>query len=135
MATTAQIKLLSTDLVDQGMSVDLITNLYQAAGTDDIVNFTGTNLVTLPSAGSPATLKIVDKTLFTNDKSAKVYIYNAEPTSTPDDYLIVELDSVVMGRLYPGDWCFFPYDGDQDVNVTPKASTEVKIEHAVLGDL
>ena len=35
-----------------------------------------------------------------------------------------------MGRLYPGDWCFFPYDGTLDVDIDTSA-TGMKVEYAV----
>jgi len=132
--TTAAFKLYSKDLVSQGVDVDLSTTLYTAGTSTGISAFTGTIVTTLPSSGSPATLKIGDKTLYTDDKSAKVYIYNAEPISGPDDYAEITLDSVVLGRLYPGDWCLIPWATLVDVNITPKASTEVKIEYCILGN-
>lgn len=133
--TTATIKLLSSDIVSQGMSVNIDSALTKAGGVTDVTSFTGTILNTLPSASSPATLKIVDKTLFLDNKSAKVYIFNAETIATPDSYVIITLNAVVLGRLYPGDWCLIPYAGLVDVNATPKASTPVKIEHCVIGGL
>jgi len=131
MATTANFKLTSTDLVSQGVSVDITTNLYKADTTTNIEGFTGTRVITLASSGSPATIKLVEADDYTDNKSAKVYIYNANTAA--DDYAIVDLGTVVTGRLYPGDWCLFPYAGLVDVNITPKASTAVKIEYCVLG--
>jgi len=35
-----------------------------------------------------------------------------------------------MGRLYPGDWCFFPYDGTLDVDIDTSA-VGMKVEYGV----
>lgn len=131
--TTAAFKLYSKDIVSQELDVDISTPLYTAGTSTGISTFTGTIVTTLPSAGVPSAYKIADEADYTDNKSAKIYIYNAA-TATADDYAIIDLNSVVTGRLYPGDWCLFPYAGLVDVNITPKANTAVKIEYCVLGN-
>ena len=39
-------------------------------------------------------------------------------------------NNVLMGRLYPGDWCFFPYDGTLDVDIDTSA-VGMKVEYGV----
>ena len=60
----------------------------------------------------------------------KVYIKNSSTGSS--DFVTVELggSNVLMGRLYPGDWCFFPYDGTLDVDIDTSAAN-MKVEYAV----
>ena len=47
------------------------------------------------------------------------------------DYILVELEgNVIIGRLYPGDWCFFPYDGTLDIDIDTSA-VGMKVEYGV----
>ena len=43
---------------------------------------------------------------------------------------LLNVSNVLMGRLYPGDWCFFPYDGTLDVDIDTSA-VGMKVEYAV----
>ena len=62
----------------------------------------------------------------------KVYIRNASKGTT--DYVTVDIDSSSnepLARLYPGDWCFFPYDGTLDVDIDTSAAG-MTVEYAVI---
>tara|TARA_R100001463_G_scaffold94375_1_gene148892 strand:+ start:617 stop:1036 length:420 start_codon:yes stop_codon:yes gene_type:complete len=137
MATTAEITITSSDLTSDGVSYNTSTNLYKANSANNIVNYSGSNIVLLPSAGVPAAVLIADASVFTSgtpsaDKSAKIYIYNANAVGDTD-YMTVTINSVVTGRVYPGEWCLIPWAAALDVTLTPKANTAVKAEYAILG--
>ena len=36
-----------------------------------------------------------------------------------------------IGRLYGGDWMWFPWDVDDDICITPSVSTEMVVEYQV----
>ena len=44
---------------------------------------------------------------YTNDKAHKVYLKNTSSVAT--EYFIITLDDEEMGRLYAGDFAFFPW--------------------------
>ena len=66
------------------------------------------------------------------DKSAKLYVYNANAAGDTD-YMTIAINTVVLGHVYPGDWCLIPWAAALDVTLTPKANTAVKAEYAILG--
>ena len=73
---------------------------------------------------------------FSAAKSAKVYIRNTGTLT--DKYAIIGIgDSsgtpTTIGRLYGGDWMFFPYDGNsgEDVTIDMSDATATVIEYAV----
>tara|TARA_R100000458_G_scaffold55784_1_gene60080 strand:+ start:228 stop:647 length:420 start_codon:yes stop_codon:yes gene_type:complete len=137
MATTAEITITSSDLTSDAISYKTSTNLWKAGGTTDIANYSGSNIVLLPSAGVPAAVLIADASVFTSgspsaDKSAKLYVYNANAAGDTD-YMTIAINTVVLGHVYPGDWCLIPWAAALDVTLTPKANTAVKAEYAILG--
>jgi hypothetical protein len=73
---------------------------------------------------------LIDKTLYDADGAHKVYIKN---TSTiPSENIIVTIEAQSLGRLYAGDWVLLPFNGEQDIKITPSVSTAMTIEYAVI---
>ena len=64
------------------------------------------------------------------DKANKVYIANESTDETY--YVIIEIKSEVIGRLYAGDWMFIPWGAehaDSDIEITALTGTN-KITYA-----
>ena len=73
---------------------------------------------------------LIAKGDFADDKAHKVYIKNTSTTATEN--LIITIESQLLGRLYAGDFMFFPFNGDQDIKVTPSVSTDMTVEFLVI---
>tara|TARA_B100000287_G_C20392943_1_gene686424 strand:+ start:187 stop:582 length:396 start_codon:yes stop_codon:yes gene_type:complete len=128
--TTAQVKLTSADLASDSLSIDVTSTLTDAGVTTGITDSTGIAVKKLVS--NSTTYTIHDAADSTDNKAAKAFIYNKSTTAT--DYITVDLGTVAMGRLYAGDWAFFPYAGLVDITVQGSANN-MMVEYAVLGDL
>jgi len=117
--TTAQITLTSSDLLTDALSLSSSTSLNQAGGSTGIINTTGLARKKISFAGSG----VIDSVVlyrgddYTADKSNKIYLKN---TSTDDsEYFEVMITGdggtagggvTELGRLYAGDWAFFPWN-------------------------
>jgi hypothetical protein len=73
---------------------------------------------------------LVDKADFADDKAHKVYIKNTSTVATEN--AIITVESQLLGRLYAGDWCLLPYNGNQDIKITPSVSTSFTVEFMVI---
>lgn len=126
---TATIRLTS-DITGDALSVNETATLTKANSADDgLDQFTGVNTLYFESTQSDtnvvAAADYVDTTV-----AHKVYIRNASSSG----FVTVDIDSSAnepLGRLYPGDWAFFPYDGTLDVDIDTSAAG-MTVEVAVL---
>ena len=110
MATTnARLILDSLDLLTDNLSIDTSSTLTTAGATTGLTQTTGLARKTI-SAGSAAAL--VHETLYragdyTADKANKIYIKNTSTTTT--EFFTIRIGDEELGRIYAGDWCFFPW--------------------------
>ena len=73
---------------------------------------------------------------YTVDKANKVYICNSSASDT--DYVIITMYNEEIGRLYAGDWMFFPWGPghatNSDIRITAATQTSpVIIDYMVIG--
>tara|TARA_R110002020_G_scaffold255034_5_gene468812 strand:+ start:180 stop:599 length:420 start_codon:yes stop_codon:yes gene_type:complete len=133
--TTATITLSSSDIGDSAISISNTATLT-TAGTDTGLTETtglarkktnsGSNTVLLDSgAGVAADV--------TADKAAKVYIKNINDRGDGTKFVNILLTAVEIGRLYGGDWMFFPWSGGsgKDIEFTASDTTETTLEYVV----
>ena len=135
--TTATITLASSDLTDNALSISNTSTLY-TAGTDTGITET-TGLARVKTSSGSNTL-LLDFGLtggvaqdITADKSAKVYIKNINDRGDGTKYVAVLINSIEIGRLYGGDWMFFPWSGgnNKDVDIDASDATETTLEYIV----
>ena len=98
------------------------TALDQYSGVETVVYATAQTDTTIISAGDYADTTVAHK----------VYIRNASSGNT--DFVTVDIDSSAnepLGRLYPGDWLFIPYDGTLDIDIDTSAAN-MTVEYAII---
>jgi len=126
MATTiATISLTSTDLLSSALAFSQ-TNALTTAGSA-----TGLTLTSGLSRTNFTANPIQSKTIFRSDDAAtnganKIYLKNLSATAA--EYFTVFIDQEEMGRLYAGDWAFFPWSataGTKEVFTTTIGGTWV----------
>jgi hypothetical protein len=73
---------------------------------------------------------LVAAATYNDDKAHKVYIKNL--STSQDEFITIEVGAtnVQLGRLYGGDWAFFPYDGTNDIDID--TSHGLTVEYAVI---
>jgi len=135
MATTiATITLSSADIMDNSISISNTATLTDAGNDTGVTKTTGLSRVTTSATSnvvlldSAATGGLEAQSTMT---SGKVFIQNLNARGDGSKYVTVLLQAVVIGRLYGGDWMFFPWQGGagNDVEITPSSTTDTTLEY------
>ena len=144
--TTATISLNSSDISDSGVSISNTATLTKAGSTTGLDQTSGLRRRTFTSV---STVKLIDldhyqgQTL-TENKAAKVYIKNTGTSTAQHVKVGIQNGAGVLeeiGRLYGGDWMFFPYSAvwtsaahanNQDIDVTPSNTDSVTLEYMII---
>ena len=112
MAISAKLTLTSAagDLTSSALSLSTSTTLVKAGLSTSIDNTSGLARTTTSAAAAG---NIQAEILYRADDATtnganKVYLKNMSDTIT--EYYTVHIDGEELGRLYSGDWAFFPWD-------------------------
>ena len=118
---TAAITLTSADIAGDPVNVTNTSTLTKADSAVGLDQTGGLNRIIVTTA-STHTILPSQNTLGTG-KSAKVYICNKSTVST--EYITVKINSQDLGKLYAGQWMFFPWsqlDSASDIKITASAA-------------
>ena len=117
--TTATITLTSSDLLTDELALTSTTTLTTAGTSTGVTQASGLSRKTMTFASSG----VIDSEVlyraddYTADKANKVYIKNT--STTPSEYFEIMITGAggtagagvtELGRLYAGDWAFFPWN-------------------------
>lgn len=131
MATTATISL-NSDITGDSLSVSSTATLTKAdSDSTGLDQFTGVNTIQYATV-QPEITFIAAADYASTTVAHKVYIRNA--TSGTSAFVLIDIDSGAnepLGRLYPGDWCFFPWMGSLDIDITTSV-VGMTVEYAVI---
>ena len=130
--TTAQLVLTSTDLLSDSLSVSAIATLTTAGSSTGLTHTEGLGRKTL--ASGHAQYVLFDGGGRTADKAHKIYLKNMSTTAS--EYFLVTVNGEDVGRLYAGDWAFFPWsahDADNDIKIDPSANS-MTLEYMLFTD-
>ena len=105
--TTATITLASTDLLSDSLSLSATMNLNQGGTTSTGLEQFRMERMVLPTGTQ---FDLIEATTAATEDANYMYICNKNTDVT--DYVIISINSEVIGRLYAGDWAFFPWDND-----------------------
>ena len=138
MATTNATIALSSDITDSTVSASNTSTLWTAGTTTGLNTMTSvtkvlssTDHVDLITTGSVSTTHAY---VYINNPSTDhteyfhIHVGNAVGSSTYDDGT---LPTEEIGRLYGGDWMWFPWDVDDDITIKPSVSTDMTVEYQV----
>ena len=117
--TTATLTLSSTDLLSDELALSTTSTLTTAGTSTGLTSASGlsrTNFTNDP---------IQSKVIYRSDDAAadganKVYLKNMSAVAT--QYFTVFIDQEEMGRLYAGDWAFFPWTATSGTKETFRAT-------------
>jgi hypothetical protein len=132
--TTATITLNSTDLLTDEISLSTTCTLTGAGNSTGLTATSGLGRKTTTSS-SQYILFDADDYPSGPSKAHKVYLKNT--STTPAEYFTITANGEDIGRLYAGDWAFFPWnnhDGTADIKITPSVSTSITLEHMLFID-
>tara|TARA_R100000541_G_scaffold1739_1_gene6668 strand:+ start:873 stop:1313 length:441 start_codon:yes stop_codon:yes gene_type:complete len=130
--TTATLTLASSDLLTDNLSLSS-TMLLNKGGT----TATGLDQMNYHRAVVPTgtNFDLIEESDALKDNSNYVYIINKNTDVT--DYVTISINSEIIGKLYAGDWAFFPWACDlsaagNDSTVELQAYThEAVVEYAL----
>jgi len=109
--TTATITLASSDLLTDALSFSTTCELTGAGNSTGLVGSGGLGRKKL--ASGHAQYVLFDGDAYANG-AHKIYLKNT--SATPAEYFTIEINSEQVGKLYAGDWCFFPWEANADTN-------------------
>ena len=130
---TATLTLTSADIAGDPVNVSKTSTCYKAGSGSELLDQTGgLNKIILTTASAMSILLGEDDR--GDGKAAKVYICNKSTVS--DEYITVKLHGQNLGRLYAGQWAFFPWsqvDDRADVIVTAySAGKSIPVEYMLM---
>tara|TARA_R100000773_G_scaffold43238_1_gene41419 strand:+ start:2111 stop:2518 length:408 start_codon:yes stop_codon:yes gene_type:complete len=127
---TATITLVS-DIVGDPINFSSTSTLTKAGSATALDQYSGVETVVYAAAQTDTNI-IAAADYADTTVAHKVYIRNVSSGNT--DFVTVDIDSSAnepLGRLYPGDWLFIPYDGTLDIDIDTSAAN-MTIEYAVI---
>ena len=138
MATTNATINLSSSITDSILTVSNTTALNTAGTTTGVNTMTSVTKV-LSSTDS------VDLITAASVSTTHAYVYINNPSSDETQYFHVHIGNAVgsgtyddgtlpteeIGRLYAGDFMWFPWDVDDDITIKPSTSDDMTIEYMV----
>lgn len=136
MATTTAAIAVSSDIMSYPTNINTSTQLSKAGSCTGIVETTGLARAKFETTAATDLITYDNVIGITNGNAAKVYIKNTSSSST--QYAQVSIGNtattpVEVGRLYGGDWMFFPWLGgsDEDIVIAPSTTEAVVLEYMV----
>ena len=129
--TTATITINSTDLLTDELSLSTTAILTGAENSTGLVGSGGLGRKRL--ASGHAQYVLFDGDAYANG-AHKIYLKNTSTTAA--EYFTIEINSEQMGKLYAGNWAFFPWEANADTNdikIDPSADDMV-LEYMILID-
>ena len=132
--TTATITLSSTDLLSDEIALTTTATLTGAGNSTGLTGTSGLGRKTTSSA-SQYILFDADDYPSGPAKAHKIYLKNT--STSAGEYFTITHNEEEIGRLYAGDWAFFPWsnhDGAADIKITPSVSTSITLEYMLFTD-
>jgi hypothetical protein len=132
--TTATITLSSTDLLSDELA---LTTTATLTGAGNSTGLTGTGGLGRKTTSSTSQYILFDADDYPSGpaKAHKIYLKNT--SASAGEYFTITHNAEEIGRLYAGDWAFFPWsnhDGAADIKITPSVSTSITLEYMLLTD-
>ena len=128
--TTATITINSSELTGDPLSLSTTATLYKAGQTVGLENTSGVGRTKVTSTSQ---VTLYDGDAYANG-SHKVYLANKSTDAT--EYFTIEINSEQIGKLYAGDWAFFPWEANADTNdikIDPSAA-DMTLEYMLFID-
>ena len=133
MATVNATISLASDITDSNINVSNTSSLFEAGGTTGLTTMTSVTKV-LSSTNQ------VDLIATSSVSTTHAYVYINNPSADAIEFFTITIgnagagsptDTEEIGRLYGGDWMWFPWDVDDDICVTPSVATDMTVEYQV----
>ena len=131
--TTATITLSSADISDNNLSISNTATLTTAGTDTGVTKTTGLTRVVLADSAAVTLIDAGAATRLNTIAKGKIYITNLNARGDGTKFVTLEMHGHEIGRLYGGDFAFFPFDGGaaNDILLDPFDATETTLEYIV----
>lgn len=140
--STASISISSADIADNSFSVSNTATLTKAGSATGFNKMTGLTRITTTATANVVLINSGDTAANFGATAAggdvitkgKFFIQNLNARGDGDKYVNLLQGALVIGRLYGGDWAFFPSNGaaGDDIEITPSSTTETICEYVMI---
>ena len=129
--TTATITLSSSDIADNNLSISNTMTLTNVGTDTGVTKTTGLTRIETSATSNVVVLDSGATTRAQTITKGKVFMQNLNTRVDGTKYVTVLQGAVEIGRLYGGDWMFFPWDGGSgnDIEITPSSTTDTTLEY------
>ena len=115
--TTATLTLTSADILTDSLALTTTATLTEAGGDTGLTQCEiGRKTTSANAADNIQATNLYRAQDYTTNGGNKVYLKNT--STTPAEYFTVHIDQEEMGRLYAGDWAFFPWNATSGTRST-----------------
>ena len=138
--TTATLTLSSSDITSYGVSASQTatltnqgtdTGMTKTTGLTRIVTAATDNVIVINSGDTSGNYGAAALGSANTINKGKIFIHNLNERGDGTKYVTLLLQAVVIGRLYGGDFAYFPFEGGagNDIEITPSSTTETTLEY------
>ena len=131
MATTTATLTLTSDINTDALALTTTHTLNKAGTTIGLEQTTGLAKKIYAAAQTNTTL--ISAGDYADNTASRVYIKNTGSSSTDYFTLTIASGNSVIGRLYGGDFAWFPYEGEEDIDIS-STGTNMELEFMVINE-
>ena len=131
MATTTATLTITSDISTDALALTTTHTANKAGSTTGLEQSSGLAKKIYAAAQSNATL--ISAGDYADNTASRVYIKNTGSSSTDYFTLTIASGNSVIGRLYGGDFAWFPYEGEEDIDIS-STGTNMELEFMVLNE-
>jgi hypothetical protein len=120
---TATLNITSPNLLNDSLALSVTSKLYKAGTSESIDQTTGLSRTSYASVTNEPLFLAAD---YEDSKAHKIYIKNT--SSSTSEFVTVTIGStnLELGVLYGGDFAYFPWSGEQDIDISTSATIVVE---------
>lgn len=120
---TATLNITSPNLLNDSLALSVTSKLYKAGTSESIDQTTGLSRTSYASVTDEPLFLATD---YLDSKAHKVYIKNTSSSTSEFVTVTVGSTNIELGVLYGGDFAYFPWSGEQDIDISTSATIVVE---------
>ena len=120
---TATLNITSPNLLNDSLALSVTSKLYKAGTSESIDQTTGLSRTSYASVTDEPLFLAAD---YLDSKAHKVYVKNTSSSTSEFVTLTLGTSNIEIGVLYGGDFAYFPWSGEQDIDISTSATIVVE---------
>mgnify|MGYP007073198091 CR=1 FL=1 len=120
---TATLNITSPNLLNDSLALSVTSKLYKAGTSEPIDQTTGLSRTSFASVSNQTLFAAAD---YADSKAHKVYVKNTSSSTSEFVTLTLGTSNIEIGVLYGGDFAYFPWSGEQDIDISTSATIVVE---------